>query len=268
MEPLEVVRGWLRWLEASGTAAHTRENYTRPVTRFLMACDFQTARLDDLVAFSLTQPTRSAHITYAGLRSFFGYAVHVGARPDDPTAFLQCRPQARTVPVAFTPDDMDRLRVAAARLDPRYPAAIDFLYSTGARIGEAVAVTDADVSETGVLLRKTKARPGGLRQERVVPLGPRGRDAIATLQDLRRDPATVFGVGHKSVYAWCRESGKAAGIYCRPHLLRSTFATELARRGVDIRTIQELLGHTNITTTSRYVAVDPERKQAAVLLLG
>jgi site-specific recombinase XerD len=262
------VRGWIDYLKAGGFADHTLENYTRPVTRLLMEVDFRDATLQDLVTFSLSQPVRSAHITFSALRSFYGYAVSIGELQADPTTHLKARPQARTIPAAFTPDELDRLRAAGAEMDPRYPAAIDFLYSTGARIGEAVAVVDADVTPDAVILRKTKARPGGLVQERAVPLAQRGHAAVQTLQDHRKAGPTVFGVGRMSVYEWVRECGRRAGIYVRPHLFRATFATHLAQRGVDIVTISRLLGHTNIGTTQRDVATTDERLRDAVLLLA
>ncbi len=273
MDSLTVVRGWLEWLEASGFAEHSRENYARPVTRFLMQVDHRNATLDDLVAFSLTQPRRSAHITYSGLRSFFAYAIAVGAIDVDPTSQLRSRAQPRTVPRSLTRDELERVRLAALEVDPRRAAAIDFLYGTGARTAEAIAVRPEDVTADVVILRKTKTRPGGLRQERVVPLSAPARRAVeifeqAPSSSYAKQDGTLMRVGSKMVYAWVRDSGRDAGIDVRPHLLRATFATHLAEKGIDVRTIQDLLGHTNLTTTQRYVAVTDERRRAAVAALN
>lgn len=273
MDTLDVVRGWLRYLEAGGAAPHTLENYSRRVIRFLSMYDIWEASLDDLVAFSLSQPTRSAHITHAGLRSFFAYAVETGHLDRDPTARLKARPQARTIPKAFTVEELERLRAAVCAIDPRWAATIDLLYSTGARTAEAVAIRPEDVSDAAVVLRKTKAAPGGQRRERVVPLGPRGLAAVRVFQEAPPSPfapplGALIGVGKMSVYERVRESGRAAGIYARPHLLRSTFATHLAERGVDVRTIGDLLGHSSLNTTMRYLAVTDERRRDAVALLG
>lgn len=271
MDPLAIVRGWQAWLEQSGFAAHSRENYARPVLRFLAVSDPWNADLQALVTFCLSQPPRSAHITFSALRSFYGYAMAVGMLDTDPTANLRSPQKPNTIPRAFTRDELESLRLAALERDPRHAAAIDLLYATGARTAEACAVTEEDLLPDAVVFRKTKARPGGLRQERVVPLN---RRALLAVEVFRTIPAgrdasqpTLMRVGNKSIYAWVHDAGRAAGIYARPHLLRATFATHLAEQGVDIRTIQDLLGHTNLTTTQRYLAVTDERRRAAIAAL-
>jgi integrase/recombinase XerC len=273
MDSLSVVRGWFAYLQASGFADHSIENYARPVTRLLMEVDFRAATLDDLVAFSLTQPKRSAHITFSALRSFFSYAVQVNALEVDPTGGLRSPAQPLTVPKALTPDELDCIRVAAYARDPRRGATIDLLAHTGARTAEAVAIEPADVVDGAVVLRKVKARPGGLRAERMVPLSPTGERAVEQLLELppsRYAPplGTLIGAGKKSVYQWVKDAAEEVGIDTHPHVLRATYATRLAELGVDARTVQELLGHTNLTTTQRYIAVTDERKRAAVALLG
>ncbi len=241
MDSLAVVRGWLAWLESSGFAEHSVENYARPVTRLLMAVDHREATLDDLVAFSLSQPKRSAHITFSGLRSFFGYAEAIGAIQRDPTAGLRSPSQPRTVPHALTAAELDKLRAAAHAREPRRAACVDLLADTGARTAEAVGIVPADVLPDAVVLRKVKARP-------------------------RHD--TLMGVGGQMVYEWIVAAGQDAGVEgVRPHVLRATFATRLAEAGVDVRTIQELLGHSNLNTTQRYVAVTDERKRSAIRAL-
>jgi site-specific recombinase XerD len=252
-------------------AEHSVENYSRPVTRLLMAVDHREATLDDLVAFSLSQPKRSAHITFSGLRSFFGYAEAIGAISRDPTAGLRSPSQPRTVPNALTAAELDKLRAAAHAREPRRAACVDLLADTGARTAEAVGIVPADVLPDAVVLRKVKARPGGMRQERIVPLTER---ALAATETFRRAPRsrysrhdTLMGVGGQMIYEWVVEAGREAGVPARPHILRATFATRLAEAGVDVRTIQELLGHSSLNTTQRYVAVTDERKRSAIRAL-
>jgi len=237
-----------------------------------MAVDHREATLDDLVAFSLSQPKRSAHITFSGLRSFFGYAEAIGAIQRDPTAGLRSPSQPRTVPHALTAAELDKLRAAAHAREPRRAACVDLLADTGARTAEAVGIVPADVLPDVVVLRKVKARPGGMRQERIVPLTER---ALAATETFRRAPRsrysrhdTLMGVGGQMVYEWIVAAGQDAGVEgVRPHVLRATFATRLAEAGVDVRTIQELLGHSNLNTTQRYVAVTDERKRSAIRAL-
>jgi integrase/recombinase XerD len=70
------------------------------------------------------------------------------------------------------------------------------------------------------------------------------------------------------VQDWMRELERRTGIRTHAHKFRATFATHMLQRGVDIRTVQELMGHTNIQTTMHYLAVTDERMVAAVALLG
>jgi site-specific recombinase XerD len=70
------------------------------------------------------------------------------------------------------------------------------------------------------------------------------------------------------VQDWMRELQRRTSIRCHAHKFRTTFATHMLQRGVDIRTVQELMGHSNIQTTMRYLAISDERLVAAVALLG
>jgi site-specific recombinase XerC len=130
-------------------------------------------------------------------------------------------------------------------------------------------VTLEDVTHTHIILRDTKRRPGGLQVHRAVPLGPVSRPAVAELSQLPpgKRNTLVVACQHR-VQDWMRELQRRTSIRCHAHKFRATFATHMLQRGVDIRTVQELRGHTNIQTTMRYLAVSDERLATAVALLG
>jgi site-specific recombinase XerD len=173
------------------------------------------------------------------------------------------------VPSAFSVEELAVIRAAALGVHPRCRPVLDLLYSTGARLAEACDIALEDVIDTHITLRNTKRRPGGLQVHRAVPLGPVSRAAVYELRELPpgKRNTLVVACQHR-VQDWCRKLQKQTGIRTHAHKFRATFATHMLQRGVDIRTVQELIGHTNIQTTMRYLAVSDERLVAAVAVLG
>jgi site-specific recombinase XerD len=130
------------------------------------------------------------------------------------------------------------------------------------------AVTLEEVTDSHIILRNTKRRPGGLQ----APGGALGPVSRAAVYELRQFPPgkrnTLVVACHHRVQDWMRELQRRTGIRTHAHKFRATFVTHMLQRGVDIRTVQELMGHTNIQTTMRYLAVTDERLAAAVAVLG
>jgi integrase len=101
-----------------------------------------------------------------------------------------------------------------------------------------------------------------------VPLGPVSRAAVYELRQLPPGKRNTLVVPcHHRVQDWISELQRRTGIRTHAHKFRATFATHMLQRGVDIRTVKELMGHTNIQTTMRYLAVTDERLAAAVAVL-
>lgn len=209
---------------------------------------------------------RSSEATRRNARAalVWHFRVNLGKTLDIPWV----RPLHRPVPSAFSIEELAIVREAALDVHRRCRPVIDLLYSTGARLQEACGITLEDITDTHIVLRDTKRRPGGLQVHRAVPLGPVSRSAVSELQQLPpgKRNTLVVACQHR-VQDWMRQVQAATGIRTHAHKFRSTFATHLLQRGVDIRTVQELMGHTNIQTTMRYLAVTDERLFAAVALL-
>jgi site-specific recombinase XerD len=145
---------------------------------------------------------------------------------------------------------------------------VDLLYTTGARLGELVAVELEDITETHLLLRVTKRRPGGLRVERAIPLSSTSRAAVCELRSMPPGRTnTVVGACRHLVQEWMVTLQRRTGIRTYAHKFRATFATHLLERGVDVRTVQELMGHTDLATTMKYLAVTEERLRDAIAVL-
>ena len=173
------------------------------------------------------------------------------------------------VPEVLTEEEVDRLLASPppGSLQLRDRAALEVLYASGGRAGEVVGLGLADLKEEGALL----LLHGKGRKERLVPLGEPARAALGRyLEELRpgldpghKQEAVFLGrrggpLRRQALWKLVRDAAALAGIH-RPvytHLLRHSFATHLLRGGADLRAVQELLGHANLTTTERYTHVD------------
>ena len=225
-------------------------------------------------------PLASSSVARAlvAVRNLHAFARAEGVAAEDPAAPVTGPRLGRHLPKALSIDDMTRLLATPETDTPvglRDAALLELLYGTGARVSEAVGLDVDDV--TGVL-----ADPGvGLRlfgkgsKERVVPVGSYARAALeAWLVRGRPDLVTQGRSGTPALFvnthgarltresAWwvLRRRAGQAGLAddISPHSLRHSFATHLLDGGADIRVVQELLGHANVTTTQIYTLVTVE----------
>jgi site-specific recombinase XerD len=207
---------------------------------------------------------------YACISSFFGFLQDMGYATSNPARRLPLPKVVQPVPVCLT-EEMAQALIAAAQ-KPWYRALVVLLLSTGIRRSEAVAITldDLDLENRQLLIRGK----GG--KERVVPLTEQAVEAIQaylphrTKSPTRRLFVSAYGgrpIQGRVVNAMLTTTIRKAGLEGQgitPHKLRHTFATHLIRGGVDVRTVQELLGHSDIQTTARYLHSDTRTKQTAV----
>ena len=208
----------------------------------------------------------------SSLHAFFKFLRLERLRVDDPSELIETPKQDRTLPSVLAPEEVDRF---LASIDPttarglRDRALFELIYSCGLRISEA-----ADLSFDRLYLRERVIRVIGKgRKERLVPFGEdaamwltryleEGRPALAKGRSDR-----VFlnqagkGISRKGI--WKRFDGlrEASGLEAKVHTFRHSFATHLLAGGADLRTVQELLGHSDISTTQIYTHIDPESLQ-------
>lgn len=209
----------------------------------------------------------------ACLRSFFGYLVEQGDIEVDPTVMLSNPKQGRRLPRVVSTADVERLIDTPDITDPvglRDSTLLELLYASGMRVSELCSLTASNVN-----LRAHFATVLGKgSKERIVPLHPLACSKLTTwLRDGRptMDPKpevhTLFvstrgnRLSEDAVRRIVRHYAKVAGIEgdLSPHGLRHTFATDLLNEGADLRTVQELLGHANLSTTQIYTHVSAAR---------
>jgi integrase/recombinase XerD len=217
---------------------------------------------------------RSRQRSRASIRSFYRWLTHERILEADPARELESPRAPRELPRVLTRDETARLLEAcggALPLDQRDCALIEVAYGTGLRASELVGLSgeQCDLREHWVRV------PGKGNKERMVPLGRPAVQALRTyfaksrplLLGRHPDPGTVFlnarggPLSRMGFWKILRRRARLAGLdfsIIHPHLLRHSFATHLLQGGASLRVVQELLGHTDLTTTEIYTAVDRE----------
>jgi integrase/recombinase XerD len=205
-------------------------------------------------------------------RSYYRFLVGEGHVLRDPTERLASPKKWRTLPAVLSVAEVERLLTAPHADDPlalRDRALLEFAYATGARVSELVGLGTGDVLFDEGLSRLF----GKGSKERLVPVGRRALGAVAMyVREVR--PRLEKGAGRGRLFlnargtplsrvgAWgiIRRCARAAGLTKRvtPHTLRHTFATHLLEGGADLRAVQEMLGHADLSTTQLYTRVDRE----------
>ncbi len=216
----------------------------------------------------------------AAARTFFEWAHRTGRIAVDPAVRLASARPIRSLPTVLGIEHAALLLdTARSRADDgdavhlRDWAALELLYATGVRVGELVA---ADVDDLD-LDRRTLRVLGKGSKERIVPLGvPAARAALAWLRAGRpvlagagSGAALLLGrrgqrLDQRQLRAVSHEIAEIAGVAdIAPHALRHTAATHLLQGGSDLRSVQEVLGHSSLATTQRYTHVTAERLRAS-----
>ena len=216
----------------------------------------------------------------SALRQFFGFAVDEGWRGDDPSNALPKPRARRPLPKILSHDDVDKLfNRAESEAGSGKPAAVrqlallELLYGSGLRASELVSLPVSAVPRDAPLL--TVMGKGG--QARMVPVSERAKEAIALWIAVRgapSGPAARFLFPSRAkhltrvrLYQMLKELALRADIdpgSVSPHVLRHAFATHLLEGGADLRVLQTLLGHADISTTQIYTHVDAARLVALV----
>ena len=213
------------------------------------------------------------HRKSACLRSFYRHLRRDGLLETDPTATLSTPRRSRKLPQVLTRGEIEKLLSQPRGTEPaalRDRALLELMYACGLRASEAIGLElmDVDLHE-GVL----RARGKGSK-ERVVPIGQAALRALRMYLERGR-PALVKGsaeprlfvnfrggqLTRQGLYKIVRRHALTAGLADRmsPHTLRHTFATHLLAGGCDLRSVQEMLGHADVSTTQLYTHLSSER---------
>jgi integrase/recombinase XerD len=211
----------------------------------------------------------------AAARSFYRHLVLLGRRPDNPAAAVALPRKRRRLPRALSPSEAERLIDAAAGTTPRSlrdRALVELLYGAGLRVGETVGLAKTDVDLDQRIVRAI----GKGSKERIVPLGRPASDALRRYLargrphlDRRHRPELFLNaqggaLTRAGAFLILRRLAENAGLEperVHPHLLRHSFATHLLEGGADLRSVQEMLGHADLSTTELYTHVSDRRRR-------
>jgi len=212
---------------------------------------------------------RSRARALSAMRGFFRFLRIERLLDGDPTAVLASPRVARRLPEVLSLDDIDRLLAAPDRASPRGlrdAAMIETVYATGLRVSEVIRLRVEDLDLERGCLRAT----GKGRKQRLVPLGDVAADLLRLyLAERPAKAGPLFltrlgrGMTRQGFWKLLGAYARAAGIRGRvhPHRLRHSFATHLLARGADLRAVQAMLGHADISTTEIYTHVSRARLQ-------
>ena len=294
MGPLQaLVRRYLAHLEAErNLSPHTLRGYENDLDRFVafLARDFLARPAESLAPADVDRLAVRSFVAalardglarssqgraLSAVRGLLRYAVREGEIDANPARAVRTPKAPKTLPRHLRPGETETLLEAPDTSEPlgrRDRAILELLYATGLRVGELVSLDWPEVDLSAHVLRVLGK--GG--KERMVPFGRAAAEALrAWLADWEEVRGEAAGEAEEPIFLNHRggrltersvrrrldrhveSAAIAAGVH--PHTLRHTFATHLLEAGADLRSIQELLGHSSLSTTQRYTHLDIDR---------
>lgn len=261
-------------------SAHTHAAYARDLQSLISYCDKQgrddwpTLNAQDIRAFAAAchrqgLAGRSIQRRLSAVRGLYEYLLREGRIGHNPAQDIRAPKGERRLPGVLDVDQMDRL----LSIDTRQPLAVrdqalmELMYSSGLRLSELTGLDLPDLDLDAGLVSVT----GKGRKTRVVPVGRKAKTALSLWLEVRRDllppgselRALFISRGGRRLAArsvqqrldqWARRQGMEGRVH--PHMLRHSFASHLLESSGDLRAVQELLGHADISTTQVYTHLD------------
>lgn len=286
------IKSFLDYLTVErGFSANTLESYARDLRLFVLHCEAccedspAAVTMDTVCAFTtfLAQKRKykssSAARSLAAVRTFFKFLVNEKTLAADPSVNAERPKQWKRLPHVLTQENANAITQAPReamelsgrrKIPLRDAAIIELLYATGMRVSELCGLRVDGLSFDEATVRVT----GKGEKTRIIPVGRAALEAVRTyLVHIRpgwsgtKDGGRLFlskggrPMAREDVWALVKKSGRAAGLTGKysPHTLRHSFATHLLEGGANLRAVQEMLGHANVTTTELYTHVDAKR---------
>ncbi len=257
-----------------GSSPHTVDAYNRDILDFIAFMEqrsVDTPAPEDVedyigVLRRRGKKTRSIVRALSALRSFYKFLLLDGKIDSNPVAEVEMPRFKAPIPSVLSQEEMAQLltpqQTVAMTLRDR--TILELLYATGLRVSELVGLKKRDINlDAGFVVASGKRS-----KERMVPLGTYARDIIkAYLRESKPPGVHLFSnrrgapLTRQAVWKIIRKHGLQLeqGTHVSPHTLRHTFATHLLEGGADLRSVQILLGHEDISTTQIYTHVDRKR---------
>ncbi len=237
--------------------------------------NFNTLNEDDLALFVVWLRKRGDAPSSIGrrissLRAFFLYCFDIGLISHNPAQHLDSPKKAQKLPSVLSAKDIEKLLNApnSSVLGQRDKAMLDTLYATGMRVSELVGLELQSIDLSQGLLRLV----GKGNKERLVPIHEQAKKMLAhylsfVRPELKPQSSFVFinrsgqGLSRQGVWKLIKNYAQKVGIHqnISPHTLRHSFATHLLEGGADLRSLQSLLGHADLSATELYTHIQSER---------
>ncbi|RKG53640.1 tyrosine recombinase XerC [Acinetobacter cumulans] len=284
-EPQVLLSMWLKERKIQNQSEHTLQAYERDVSDFLAFCATRNLNLNDIESADLREflgskvehqqlSSSSLQRILSAVRQFMKWAEQGQYMAFNPADDFQLKRQSRPLPGLVDIETVNQIldqpapaSEAQQQMWLRDKAILELLYSSGLRLAEVQSLRIKDVDFNRQLLRIT----GKGNKTRVVPFGVKAKDAV--MQWLQIYPlwhgdfvpeANVFitqkgsPLGARQIENRVKLQAQRAGVNIdlHPHLLRHCFASHMLSNSRDLRAIQEMLGHSNLTTTQIYTHVD------------
>lgn len=290
------IEGFLNYLVADkGYSANTLAAYRNDLTQFGAYVQDHTpaqtwsqvgqgALIEYILHLRGDREYTSATIArkVAAIKSFFHYLKATGQISEDPTTELDSPKVNKRLPRTLSHAEVELLLAAPGESDShkalRDRALLELLYASGMRVSEVVALQQEDVDLAARTVRVTSSDH---KKERLIPIHLRAAEAMAQYQERGRPyfakgaAATAFFLNprgtqltRQGLWLIIKKYVETAGIEAEvtPHTLRHSFATHLLDKGADLRNVQELLGHSNISTTQIYTQISGDKMRHTVTI--
>ena len=287
-DPKALLSLWLTTREVQQQSAHTLVAYQRDVIDFLDFCadkklelkDLESSDLREYIAYKIERQNLSSNSIQrllSAIRQFMKWAVDGDYLNYNPVADFQIKRQPRALPGMVDIETIHHILDQAAPEDHkqavlwlRDKAILELLYSSGLRLAEIQNLKIKDIDFNRQLLRIT----GKGNKTRIVPFGSKAKESLREWLkvypllngQLTPDAATFISgrggiLSARQIENRVKYQAQRAGVNIdlHPHLLRHCFASHLLSNSGDLRAVQEMLGHTNLTTTQIYTHVDFDR---------
>jgi integrase/recombinase XerC len=258
---------------------HTVKNYKRDLSCLSNYCESKSISLwtdlkqTDIRSYMASRHRQGLSSTslqreLSAIRSFFNFLLKNQLTDNNPGQYIKAPKNTRKLPKTLDVDQIKSLLEAGANstIEIRDLAMFELFYSSGIRLSELAQLnlTDIDLTDKSLMVRSGK---GG--KSRMLPIGSKAVAAINTwlehrIKSITSTETALFistrgtRLGQRSIELrlkqWCKKKGIAENIH--PHMLRHSFATHLLESSQDLRAVQELLGHSNISTTQIYTHLD------------
>ena len=270
-----------------GLARNTLLAYRRDLTsytKFLLKKNIRDAdqvKREDVVNYMYERKNKKMSVTsicrhLAAIKMFHRFLVRERLAKEDPTALVETPKIWKRIPDVLSSGEMEAMiKVSQGRRwqQIRDHAILELLYASGMRVSELVDLKVENVNLPLGFIRCT----GKGSKERIVPIGKKAREAVQKYSEnirprlLKANPSSALflsrlgkKISRQSIWKIIKQYAVLAKIKkeIKPHTIRHSFATHLLEHGADLRSVQEMLGHANISTTQIYTHVDRQRLRA------